>query len=75
MFKTGFEPSQFQIRGALALLHGFDTFVISGCGTGKIMVFQLATMMEPHMIGIVVTPINILEAQVSTQLIYMRIFC
>ncbi|KAF8985491.1 P-loop containing nucleoside triphosphate hydrolase protein, partial [Cyathus striatus] len=55
-------PREFQMRATLALLRGWDSLVDVGTGYGKTLCLILPSLLFPHEISIVISPLKRLQA-------------
>ena len=55
-------PRPFQLQALLALLHGSDTLITAGTGSGKTLCLLIPILLRPGSISIMVSPLKRLQA-------------
>jgi ATP-dependent helicase YprA (DUF1998 family) len=59
--ETRFNPHEWQIDVAEALLLGIDSVVIAGTGSGKTIPFMLPLLLHPDKMVLVISPLKVLQ--------------
>jgi ATP-dependent helicase YprA (DUF1998 family) len=59
--KGRFEPYEWQLDVAEALLLGLDSVVIAGTGSGKTIPFMLPLLLHPEKMVLILSPLKILQ--------------
>ncbi|KAF8595259.1 P-loop containing nucleoside triphosphate hydrolase protein [Ceratobasidium sp. AG-I] len=59
--KTGFQPREFQVQAAQAILDGSDVVVHAGTGSGKTLIFAAPHYVLENKVSIVISPLILLQ--------------